>query len=488
MTNRDYLTTKVPNGVLRNEVHFAFSSTTWQELTAVLTDQAPNEACAFVLTRPSRGVERITMLGREIIWPLAGEVTASPYGLEVSADYISRTLDAAIDAGPMTGILLIHTHPKTKFGDGVGAFSPRDDWYEARLFATLTNQRPQSICGSIVLGSKSDVSARIWWNAGDGLLSQLAQIIRVVGPEIKFLETPDSVWKDHLDPEVMDRATRLWGQEGRRILQNLQIGVVGAGGTGSIAILACAQMGAGGILIWDKDVVKDHNRHRNLGTSKDDIGKPKAEVMTEKARNIATARPFDVKPFVDWGTTTEGLHRLRDCDVVFCCVDKLAPRVPLNLFAYLHLIPVLDMSSWIHPNRQGIVDAIMTHAHVWSPGIPCAWCKGTLSSRELTREAQGSQKGSENRIAYGLPLDQTDGVEPSVLPLNMVAVAFALMEFMQVTLNITARTPRDLKFILPEWELDESDLDAAPGCECQTQIAMGDAVQIQPVSIEVTGT
>ena len=26
----------------------------------------------------------------------------------------------------------------------------------------------------------------------------------------------------------------------------------------------------------------------------------------------------------DWGTTEEGLRRLKDCDVVFCCVDKFA--------------------------------------------------------------------------------------------------------------------------------------------------------------------
>jgi len=37
-------------------------------------------------------------------------------------------------------------------------------------------------------------------------------------------------------------------------------------------------------------------------------------------------------------------------------------------------------------------------------------------------------------------------VEPSVLALNMTGVSLALMQFMQVTLGITCRTPRDLKF------------------------------------------
>lgn len=485
MTNKDQIINKLPNGVLSPEVHLAFPGAVWGELTAVLKDQSPNEACAFVLTRPSRGIERFTVLGREIIWPLAGEVIATPHSLEISANYISRVLDAAIDAGPMTGVLLIHTHPRSDFGEGIGIFSSRDDWYEARLFPTLTNQRPQSVCGSIVLGSEGSISARIWWDAAQGMFTQLAQMVRIVGPEVKLLETPNSVWTDHFDPSIMDRSTRLWGLAGRRILQNLRIGVVGAGGTGSIAILSSAQMGVGRILVCDKDTVKPHNRHRNLGITKNDVGRLKAEAMAEKAIAVATAEPFYVETFADWATTAEGLKKLRDCDVVFCCVDKLAPRVPLNLLAYLHLIPVFDMSSWIHSNSQGIVDAIMTHAHVWSPGIPCAWCKGTLSSRELTREAQGMQRGAEERIAYGLPLDATDGVEPSVLPLNMFGTALAFIEFMQVALGITERTPRDLKLILPQWELDESDLNAVADCECQMQIGFGDAVEILPVITDI---
>jgi hypothetical protein len=55
------------------------------------------------------------------------------------------------------------------------------------------------------------------------------------------------------------------------------------------------------------------------------------------------------------------------------------------------------------------------------------------------------------------------------------------MEFRQVALKITTRTPRDLKFILPEWELDESDRPIRQTCDCTTAIAMGDVFTISPV-------
>jgi hypothetical protein len=165
---------------------------------------------------------------------------------------------------------------------------------------------------------------------------------------------------------------------------------------------------------------------------------------------------------------------------VLCCPDLLAARVPLNDLAYAHLVPVIDMGSRIYPSGA-TVDALLTHAHVLSPTVPCAWCCGKLSGHRLMREAQGNQRGAENRVPYGLPLEEAETIEPSVLPLNIAGVGLALMQFMQVALRVSERTPRDLKLILPQWELDESDLDCRADCGCVTDVALGDAARILPV-------
>jgi hypothetical protein len=279
----------------------------------------------------------------------------------------------------------------------------------------------------------------------------------------------------------MDRSTRIWGAQGRRRLQNLRVGFVGAGGTGSIAIFCAATMGVGKLRACDKDKIKKENLHRMLGARRDMVGQYKVEALAEVARGVATAEPFDIEPIAAWGTSAEGLKSLKDCDLTISCVDKFAPRVPLNDLAYANLIPSIDMASWTH-QASGRVDAIMTHAHVWSPGLPCAWCRGTLTSRHLTQEAQGQQRDIERRVPYGLPLEETDGVEPSVLPLNLAGVSLALLQFMQVALQITDRTPRDLKFWLPAWELDESDLDSLPDCPTELDTGAGDDTRIRPVS------
>lgn len=466
------------------EVHLAVERIVWAELSSRLMADAPNEACAFVLARPSVGILRTTVILGAIIWPREGDVEATRQRLEISADYITRAMDAAADAGPLVGLCLVHTHPDTEWGEGIAEFSPRDDWYERRLFPTVVGSRPEALSASLVLNRKGEIDARIWWRGSKGPATQPAHALRIVGPELTVLETLTSPWTDHADPTIMDRSTRLWGREGRRRLQNLRVGIVGGGGTGSLVTFATATMGVGKLRIWDKDIARKENRHRTAGITQEFVGKPKVQALKALAEALATADPFSVQVYEDWATTELGFRQLKDCDIVFCCVDKFAPRVPLNDLAYAHLIPTVDMASWIHPDRNGKIDALMTHAHVWSPGIPCAWCRETLTSYRLSQEAQGRQQGVEKRIPYGIPLEATDGVEPSVLPLNMLGVSLALMEFMQVALKITVRTPNDLKFILPEWELDESDRPTRRDCDCVTTVGLGDTLPIRPVVME----
>ena len=106
----------LPSAHRADEVHLAVERTVWTELFTRLNTDAPNEACAFVLTCSSVGILRTTVILGAIIWPGEGEVEATPERLEISADFISRALDIAADAGPLVGLCLVHTHPDTKWG------------------------------------------------------------------------------------------------------------------------------------------------------------------------------------------------------------------------------------------------------------------------------------------------------------------------------------------------------------------------------------
>lgn len=473
----------LPTRTLADEVHIACVAQEWDRLASRLRADAPNEACVFTLTAPSRGPQRTTVLLRDAIWPEPGEVEATPYSLELSESFISRAIDTAIDGGPKTGLALVHTHPYSHIHRGDCEFSPRDNGYELRLFPTITRRRPEGLSASIVIGERpSDIDARVWWQGPNGLSVQDAHAVRHVGPTLTVWETPHSKWTDHPDPELMDRSTRVWGEQGRRIMQNLRVGIVGAGGTGSIVLLTSATMGVGKIGVWDRDVIDKKNLHRLLGAKMKDVGKNKARILVENAKQFATASPADIKAHEDWGTTESSLRELRDCDVVFSCVDKFAPRVALNDLAYAHLIPVIDMGSKIFPTKdEKSIEAILTHAQVFTPGMPCAWGNETLTPAKLVAEAQGSQRNAERRIPYGLPLTATEGVEPSVLPLNTAGVGLAMLLFMQIVCRVTTETPLGRRLILPKWELTDNDLRCLPGCDHEAVLALGEQATINPV-------
>ena len=209
-----------------------------------------------------------TVLLNHPIWPEPGEVEASPESLELSSNYISRAIDAAINAGPLTGLALVHTHPDGALTHGVGRFSPRDDWYDHRLFATVMLARRSGLGASIVLArNAAELHARIFWWDNSKLSSQDGHVLRVVGPRLSILETPASEWTDHPDPAVFDRSVRVFGRQGQRLLQNVRVGIVGVGGTGSICLAALSTMGIGRIRCWDEDLVERTNRPRLLGSS-----------------------------------------------------------------------------------------------------------------------------------------------------------------------------------------------------------------------------
>ncbi len=74
------------------------------------------------------------------------------------------------------------------------------------------------------------------------------------------------------------------GEEGRRVLAGLRVGVAGVGGVGSILVEFLARLGVGGLVLVDYDVLKEENLNRSLGARREDVGRPKIEYLARVAR------------------------------------------------------------------------------------------------------------------------------------------------------------------------------------------------------------
>jgi tRNA A37 threonylcarbamoyladenosine dehydratase len=83
-----------------------------------------------------------------------------------------------------------------------------------------------------------------------------------------------------------DRTGRLLGDAGMRRLADARVIVFGLGGVGSYAVEGLVRSGVGHLTLVDFDVVCVTNSNRQLHATVSTVGKPKAELMAQRCKQI----------------------------------------------------------------------------------------------------------------------------------------------------------------------------------------------------------
>src|SRR5262249_61456301 len=104
------------------------------------------------------------------------------------------------------------------------------------------------------------------------------------------------------NPGFMDQPTvderfrgidRLYGAGSAARLAGAHVCIVGIGGVGSWAVEALARSGVGRLTLLDADDICLSNTNRQLHALDGEYGRPKVEVMAERARAINPALDID---------------------------------------------------------------------------------------------------------------------------------------------------------------------------------------------------
>ena len=118
------------------------------------------------------------------------------------------------------------------------------------------------------------------------------------------------------------------GEEGQQKLQNTSVLVVGCGGLGSPIAVYLASSGLGKIHLVDFDTVDETNLHRQVFYALDDVGKPKAEVLSNFIKKRA---PFTEVSFTNKPITKDNVFELiSGVDIVVDGTDSLPTKYLLN--------------------------------------------------------------------------------------------------------------------------------------------------------------
>ena len=167
-----------------------------------------------------------------------------------------------------------------------------------------------------------------------------------------------------MNNDWLERTALLLGDEKLDLLRRAHVLVVGLGGVGAYAAEMIARAGVGRMTIADADTVAETNINRQLVALHSTMGRPKAEVLAERLRDIDPAIELTV---VNRYIKDEATYDLLDAaryDYVVDAIDTLSPKLALILAALERNIPLVSSmgaGAKTDPTQLEIADISKTH-------------------------------------------------------------------------------------------------------------------------------
>jgi hypothetical protein len=318
-------------------------------------------------------------------------------------------------------VLKIHSHPHD-----VIQFSPWDDAADAGVFGALfTWTTVPALHLSAFMLESGAIHARVVRRDGSHCP---VDRVTVVGDTIEFHDASESA-------EILEahdlRNQQTFGEGTTRLLKRLEIGVVGASGTGSWVIEMLARLGVGRLVLVDPDKVENKNLNRIVNATQADAvaGRPKVQVLRDAVSRVGFGTLIETvagdlrSPAV--------LRRLAACDVIFGCVDSPFARSLLNTLATHYLLPYLDVGVRLQADGRGGISSVYGGVHYLIPGGSSLYTRGVISVETVRADMlrryypdQYNQLLAEKYIR-GAAVDS-----PAVIPVNGVMASHAVMEFL----------------------------------------------------------
>jgi len=157
----------------------------------------------------------------------------------------------------------------------------------------------------------------------------------------------------------LERTELLLGQEKLDKLKSANVLVVGLGGVGAYAAEQLCRAGIGKMTIVDGDKVEESNRNRQLPALISNSGKPKAEVLAERFRDINPNIELTlVNEFIRDEKTVE-LLKSQPFDFVVDAIDTLSPKVFLVYRAVelgLKVVSSMGAGGKMDPSKVEVTD------------------------------------------------------------------------------------------------------------------------------------
>ena len=163
-------------------------------------------------------------------------------------------------------------------------------------------------------------------------------------------------------------------------LKDKSCAVIGLGGLGTNVAVHMAGAGIGKMYLCDFDTVSKSNLNRQFMYTADDIGSLKCQAL--KKRLSAYADDASYEAINEKITDDSQTEKLKDCDIIFSCVDNNEARIILENFCRENNIPLV----------HGGIDGFYGVAYLYVPSYSltpyeAGLCEGSKAKYNISATA-----------------------------------------------------------------------------------------------------
>ena len=340
--------------------------------------------------------------------------------------------------------LAIHNHG----GRGGVSFSADDLASQRRGYPALLTLTGQPI-GALVL-SEDSIAGNLYLKPD--VPSELASCTVVGRNRLELVQgIPHRTSRN--DPS-RSRQVVLLGDAGLARLAAARVGVIGAGGVGSVVVELLARLGVGTIVVADPQRVALSNLSRLIAARRLDalsflthsarpdwlrsLGVRLARTKVALAgRNARRGNPTGTFiPIFGDITDPDVASAFTTCDYIFLAADSMQSRLVFNALVYQYLIPGVQMGSKAPvDHRTGDLGDVFSVCRPVTPDSGCLRCNELISASKLQEEIHTLEERRQQRY-----VDDDDVAAPSVITLNSITAAHAVNDFL---FHITGLTYAD---------------------------------------------
>lgn len=178
---------------------------------------------------------------------------------------------------------------------------------------------------------------------------------------------PEKPFKLH---RRFDRTGRLLGDSAMKRLQDARVIVFGLGGVGSYAVEGLVRSGVGTLTLVDFDQVCVTNSNRQLHATVSTVGKPKAELMAQRAKSINP--DVNVTALVDFYREDRADMLAGPYDFVIDAIDNVKAKLNLLHTCLARGLPVVSSmgaAGRLDPTAIRVEDLCETHMDPFAKDI-----------------------------------------------------------------------------------------------------------------------